>query len=825
MNLPGQPLTKRDLEKLQSSWITTELAQQAMLRRVNSTEGATIAGRKDRANYAGIIFPYVWPGEKQPREYSLRRDKPDLEQQTDGSTKEKGKYLCPPGRGNMLYIAPGTSPDALNDINLSVIITEGEKKTLSLHRLSLYEVEKNKSRFLPIGLPGVWNWRGTIGKTSGPDGERQDIKGVIPDFDRIAWDGREVFILFDSNVHTNAAVRAARSQLGLELKRRRAIVYYVTLPQIPGINGVDDLLAAQGPDSVIDLIHNAQIADIKIPDGFRVTDSGVYAIDHTGDREDIWICSWLVVQASTRSYQGEDWGQLLVFKDKDGVEHKWLMPMSMLAGEGSEYREQLLRMGLRIAPGRKARELLTTYIQTANPDQRVRCVSKVGWHGSNLYVLPDETFTGDKHEAVLFQSATGAKNHLGKAGTIDDWRNNVARYCAGNSALVFAVSCAFAGPVMWLASEGGGGFHFRGKSSTGKTTALLAAGSVWGGGGRHGYVQTWRTTANGLEAIAEYHNHALLCLDELGQCDSREAGEIAYALANGQGKLRMTRSISNRKKLEWELIFLSSGETSLTDHIMLTGRQTRGGQEVRLCDLDSDLGAQMGIFETIHGFDTPSEFAKHISEASKTYYGTPIRAFLSRLVKIRNEAEENVKKMRVHFIRKYVPAAAAGEVYRVASRFAMVAAAGELARDVTGWGKGDCLEAAARMFKVWIAGRGSSGSRDTEAAINQVRAFLETHGSSRFRDLDCRDEDRIINRAGFRRVNESDGETVYLILPEVFRNEVCKGYDYRAVAKAMVDRTLMVGSTESRALTAKETVPEMGRIRVFVVRSKIFDFE
>ena len=45
-------------------------------------------------------------------------------------------------------------------------------------------------------------------------------------------------------------------------------------------------------------------------------------------------------------------------------------------------------------------------------------------------------------------------------------------------------------------------------------------------------MQTWRATANGLEAAAELHNHGLLCLDELGQVDPKEAGETAYLLAD-----------------------------------------------------------------------------------------------------------------------------------------------------------------------------------------------------------------------------------------------------------------------------------------------------
>src|SRR3712207_8019446 len=43
------------------------------------------------------------------------------------------------------------------------------------------------------------------------------------------------------------------------------------------------------------------------------------------------------------------------------------------------------------------------------------------------------------------------------------------RSAIGNSRLVFALSIAFAAPLLYPTSSESGGFHFRGQSSTGKT--------------------------------------------------------------------------------------------------------------------------------------------------------------------------------------------------------------------------------------------------------------------------------------------------------------------------------------------------------------------
>lgn len=69
-----------------------------------------------------------------------------------------------------------------------------------------------------------------------------------------------------------------------------------------------------------------------------------------------------------------------------------------------------------------------------------------------------------------------------------------------NSRLIFGVSVALAAPLLGICYEENGGFHLRGASSTGKTTILYAAASVFGG---KDFIQRWRATANGLEATAK----------------------------------------------------------------------------------------------------------------------------------------------------------------------------------------------------------------------------------------------------------------------------------------------------------------------------------
>jgi putative DNA primase/helicase len=57
-----------------------------------------------------------------------------------------------------------------------------------------------------------------------------------------------------------------------------------------------------------------------------------------------------------------------------------------------------------------------------------------------------------------------------------------------------------------------------------------------------------------------------MCLDEMGQVDSKEAGEIAYLLANGQANLRSSwQGRSLRSVMQFRVLFLSTGEIGLSE--------------------------------------------------------------------------------------------------------------------------------------------------------------------------------------------------------------------------------------------------------------------
>lgn len=557
----------------------------------------------------------------------------------------------------------------------------------------------------------------------------------------------------------------------------------------------------------------------ELPEKFVLTDKGLY---YDGN-ERIFICSPLRVVAATCDVENNQWGRLLEFTDNQNFQHSLTVPMSSLSSDGAECRARLMDCGLIISPQNRARQLLLQYILTANPKKHVLCVNQLGWH-DDAFVLPDEVISANdgknqNEKELLLQNVDRTANKFRPRGSLTEWQDNIARLCVGNSRLMFAVSTAFAAALLPIAEETSGGFHLHGTSSTGKTTALFVAGSVWGGDERKGFLETWRATSNGLEAVAESHNHSLLLLDEISQIkhNPHEVGEVIYCLSNGFGKSRMNKNISARRKTEWNLLFFSSGEETLEQIMKGVGQRLFGGQEARFVNIEADANAGLGLFEQLHGFPTSDDLAKYLSSASKKFYGAAIREFLQMVCDNRNLVETRIKEARTIFQSKINFPDTSGEVYRVAGRFALVTAAGILASQfgVTNWKAEDALACGEKIFDEWLKTRGTTGSFDTTQGVKQVLSFIAQHGASRFQSVNDATA-RIQNRAGFKRENY-EGQTEYLILPEMFEGEICRGFSHITVAKKLEKLGHLKRGNESQSLKSRETLPELGRKRVYIV--------
>jgi uncharacterized protein (DUF927 family) len=155
-------------------------------------------------------------------------------------------------------------------------------------------------------------------------------------------------------------------------------------------------------------------------------------------------------------------------------------------------------------------------------------------------------------------------------------------------------------------------------------------------------------------------------------------------------------------------------------------------------------------------------------------------------------------------------------------------AAGELATELglTGWSKEEVSPQIRKCLRTWIETREPS---EQQNGLRAVRQFLELHGASRFQDAEPVSKtdgsmpvEKVINRAGFRRMAD-DGETQeYLFLPEVFRSEVCRGFDRDMVIEALKEKNYLVSGKDKRN-TQTLRIPGVGVQRVYVISNTIFN--
>lgn len=539
-----------------------------------------------------------------------------------------------------------------------------------------------------------------------------------------------------------------------------------------------------------------------------------------------WICSPFTIDAEARDDEGRAWGLLISWRDRDGVVHEETFSRALFAGECAEVRARLADAGLSLNASQSARQAMAEYLNVASSQRRARSVEKIGWHqvgDRSVFVLPGATF-GTAAERVVLLTSEGGRSLFNEAGTLDDWRSQIGRRCNGNSRLTFSASVAFAAPLLGLVGEESGGFNLRGDSRSGKSTALRVGASVCGGtpaAGAAGFVRAWRATGNALEGVAALHNDCFLPLDEMSQVDAREAGEIGYLLGNGQGKARAGRTGLVRPALRFRILFLSTGEIGLVQKSAESGRPTHAGMEVRCCDIPADAGAGLGVFQDLHGEISAEAFVRELALQGRRYFGTPFRAFLTRLtaavqrdpIGYADELRERAAGLsrRLH---AGVPGVT-GQVLSVAARFGLVALGGELASEwlLTEWPLGEATAATEACFQAWLADRGTVGAREHAQAIQQLRGFVQRNGANRFENwvdptapppgqqaagppVPPQERFRTGNRAGWRRwAEQADGAWAwrYHMTAEGLR-EALSGLAFQEATHTLVKLGLIIAS-------------------------------
>lgn len=501
-------------------------------------------------------------------------------------------------------------------------------------------------------------------------------------------------------------------------------------------------------------------------------------------KKPILISPPIVILGEARSVSNDNWKRVIQFKDKDQKEHTLLIPYEYFMGEATDALRLIANHGLMPPRQNAKKQIFIQYLQAYPIQKRFRCVERTGWH-TNHYVTPTQTYGDTQAEGLLFHHE--GRNPYSVQGSFTEWQA-LSRLIEPHALAVLAFSCAFSGQLVEPLGVESGGFHIYGSSTDGKSTITKAACSIWGN--PKDISKSWRTTDNALENEAELRNDHFLNLDELRQAAPKAVSDIIYMLTGGQGKARSNKVGKNRDLKQFNLIYSSTGEVTLEEHLRRGNIELDAGLLLRFAHLPSDAGYGHGVFEQLSDGQEPQALANQLNSLANQHYGHAGHKWLEFMTKNKSAVIEEAQAVFEQFITQHAHCKN-GQAQRVLRRFALVAAAGELATQagITAWQQGRASAALSQCFSLWLNSLGNSSNFEERKVLEHIKGFFEAHGTSRFESLLVRRhaDGEIIQSRIHNRVGYYDPEAKsYLISPTMFKQEMCIGFNEAYAKKVLI---------------------------------------
>jgi putative DNA primase/helicase len=559
-------------------------------------------------------------------------------------------------------------------------------------------------------------------------------------------------------------------------------------------------------------------------------------------------------------------GVLLRFENNNVRDVKILVGSDFLQGDLGRFGRILYEVGFDFDRSDTTKRHLQRYLANFVCPRRILVVPRTGWFGSNEeiegFMLPREVVTIGKSDRSPILSPSARTTRYSLRGTFEQWRDNAARLAGQHVLGVFRMSTALSSPLLRLAGQEGGAFHLWGASSGGKSTLDFLAATVWGRGTREGgFSRTWSSTANGFENTAAAGNDIAIVLDDTSHViDVRTIVQVIYMVSGGQGKTRMHADTSPREASQFRVIVNSNGEAAIPATLKEARIFVKGGVGVRCIDIAAagvgkDSPDEAGAAFDAYMSDWPS-FVEKAAEASVLAYGHAGPMFVRKLIE-NKISYRTVNDLVAGFVGR-CDVGMNGQLRRVATKVGLVAAAGELAIEfgVFPWPAGSALKAADFVFKTWLARRGSRGTTEMQQALERLQLMFEKHGDTRFdwlraySDNDPPDSD--LHKPGGKR-DPADGlaltsntarpltqnrlgwtavakipcttktERRWYISAQTWKEEICKGFDLKALNSELVKRGAleMEEEKDGRTRPPKVVINEQ-RGRYYTVTPRIF---
>ena len=571
-------------------------------------------------------------------------------------------------------------------------------------------------------------------------------------------------------------------------------------------------------------------------------DGNLNDFDLNVEKIQLWtpICGYLKVTHHIRDMENGNWGTLLNMVDIDGKKKDIIIHKKDLAVDKAVL-ELLLDKGLEICHLKKISknlltcDLLNDYINTSKPQKRAIGVDTVGWHSDcyilpyvdnlkNVYFIQSNKQTECEREEYILQSNSVTPRRLVRNGTLKSWQDNIGELARDNTVPVFSCAAALAPLLLKPLGEDGCCFHFSGSSSIGKSTGLYIAGSIWG----MEELSSFRSTDNAAESLCKNSNDGLLLMDELAQGKVEAIEQIAYLFGNGKGKARANRKGEAKPISNFKILGLSSGEIGLAAKLAEKGKGVTAGQNVRFIEIDADMGKGFGVFNTLHGLKDGDTLSKALQKRTPEHNGIVIDEFAKYITS--NFAEVKAKAYSIidDWLNINVPPEADGQVFRVARKFALVAAAGEIAIEakILPFEKFSVGLHCTILFRNWLNKRGGSGSQEFTKIIDRLTDLLQKGINSRFLNADGTDENKSPkDNAGYKKIGTDGTIEEFWINPNVFTEEIMQHRDTKVFYPQLIKGGFIIPDKDGIHKPQKRCPSQEKQRRFFVVPASKFSEE
>jgi putative DNA primase/helicase len=452
----------------------------------------------------------------------------------------------------------------------------------------------------------------------------------------------------------------------------------------------------------------------------------------------------------------------------------------------------LLAKGLPIPHLRPANcYALNFYLNNFKPEFKAVGVDMVGWQpDQSTYILPfaddsRNSYTcikdGEKPTTYILQQKGIITRSLRRKGTLEEWQRTVGAIIKGNHLHTFSVLAALTAPVLKLLGEEGGFIHYVGSTSIGKSTILHVAKSVWG----FENLGSFRITDNALEDTCKNANDGMLFLDEIGEVAPEALSNIVYMVANGSTKGRSDRGGNAKATAHFTVLAQSTGEVGLEAKLAEKGKKAKGGQLMRMAELDADRGKGLKTFDVLNMnpdtgelFSSGKEQAEYLKTHAKENYGVAIDSYLAEIVKDIEGFKADLKEAKAEWLQRKFKGEIGAEVRRMANRFATIYASGMLAVafGIVPHSVEQVEECVNAMFDNWLDRFGGDSSYEFKAIVAELRELVIEHKYARFCNASPTQDERDNlpkEMAGYWHLEKKES----WIYPSVFERDVLKGRD------------------------------------------------